>query len=81
MQAETIQAMDIFDAVWNKIPTDTEIILIRGETSDILTPETAQKMAETGPGLKNIIVIPKVGHAPMLLSEDQISPIREFFSQ
>lgn len=71
--------MDLYESVWNKIPSDTKILLIRGETSDILTEDTANKMKETGPGLDETITIPVVGHAPMLLSPEQLAPIRKFF--
>ena len=52
-------------------------LLLHGETSDLLTAATAQEMTQRGPRatLKRVA---GVGHAPMLMSEDQIALVREF---
>jgi pimeloyl-ACP methyl ester carboxylesterase len=50
---------------------------VRGEKSDLLTKETWQQMGEFGPKAQ-LVEIPKVGHAPMFLSDDQIAVAREF---
>ena len=71
--------LDSFDTVWNKI-SGPEIMLLRGETSDLLLPETVEKMKECGPGLARYVEVPAVGHAPMLLCDEQTRPIREFFA-
>ncbi|MCF8178974.1 MAG: alpha/beta hydrolase [Sulfuritalea sp.] len=52
-------------------------LLLRGETSDLLTHEAAVQMSARGPHAK-LIEVPGVGHAPMLMDEAQISPVREF---
>lgn len=71
--------MDLFEPVWNKIPKETQVMVIRGETSDILLPETIEQMKTSGPGVHKAITIPSVGHAPMLMSAEQTQHVREFF--
>jgi pimeloyl-ACP methyl ester carboxylesterase len=61
--------------LWNAVKCPT--LLLRGAVSDLLTPQTAARMAETGPGAK-VVEIPGVGHAPTLLHADQIAIVREF---
>jgi pimeloyl-ACP methyl ester carboxylesterase len=55
-------------------------LLLRGAQSDLLTPQTAQAMSERGPRAQ-VVEIPGVGHAPTLMSEAQIAPVREFLRQ
>jgi len=52
-------------------------LLLRGESSDLLTHETAQRMSERGPRAR-LVEIPNVGHAPMLMDDGQVAPVREF---
>lgn len=52
-------------------------LLIRGALSDLLTQETAQLMTQRGPHAE-LVEIPNTGHAPMLMDEGQIAPVREF---
>jgi pimeloyl-ACP methyl ester carboxylesterase len=52
------------------------VLLIRGEHSDLLTPETLAEMLKR-PGTSSVIV-PNVAHAPMLLDDAQVDPIRAF---
>lgn len=61
--------------MWNAVRAPT--LLLRGAVSDLLTRETAEQMASTGPKAK-VIEIPGVGHAPTLLHDDQIAIVREF---
>lgn len=61
----------VYDAI--RCPTR----VLRGETSDVLTRETAQEMTRRGPHAE-LVEIPGVGHAPMLLDEGQIHHVREF---
>lgn len=44
---------------------DVPMVLVRGELSDLLTPETERLMAERNPAMTNVTV-PQVGHAPTL---------------
>ena len=52
-------------------------LLLRGETSDLLTHETALQMTGRGPCAK-LVEVSEVGHAPMLMNMAQVTPIREF---
>jgi pimeloyl-ACP methyl ester carboxylesterase len=52
-------------------------LLLRGESSDLLTHETALQMTQRGPRAK-LVEIPGVGHAPMLMAADQVAPVRDF---
>ncbi|HZR67429.1 MAG TPA: alpha/beta hydrolase, partial [Burkholderiales bacterium] len=50
---------------------------LRGESSDLLTRETARAMTERGPRAK-LVEIAGVGHAPTLIHADQIAIVRDF---
>lgn len=52
-------------------------LVVRGAESDLLTRDTWQKMATCGPHAQ-LAEIPRVGHAPMFQSDDQIAVVREF---
>ena len=66
-----IDLWKLYDAI--RCPT----LVLRGESSDLLTRETARAMAERGPRAK-LVEIPGVGHAPTLIHADQIAIVREF---
>ncbi|HXF45896.1 MAG TPA: alpha/beta hydrolase [Burkholderiaceae bacterium] len=52
-------------------------LLLRGADSDLLSRETARLMTERGPRAK-LVEFAGVGHAPMLMHEEQIAAVREF---
>ena len=52
-------------------------LLIRGQDSDLLTPETANAMAERGPRAR-LETWAGFGHAPTLTSDDQIASVAKF---
>lgn len=52
-------------------------LLLHGEVSDLLSPATAQEMTQRGPKA-TLKTVAGVGHAPMLMSEDQIDLVRDF---
>jgi pimeloyl-ACP methyl ester carboxylesterase len=52
-------------------------LLLRGAQSDLLLQETAIEMTRRGPRAK-LIEFEGIGHAPMLMAEDQIRVVREF---
>ncbi|MFC5460869.1 alpha/beta fold hydrolase [Massilia niabensis] len=52
-------------------------LLVRGELSDLLSPETAQEMTRRGPR-PQLVEIPGVGHAPTFVHADQIAIARKF---
>jgi len=50
------------------------LLILRGELSDLLEPEVAQKMAEALPDAE-LVTVPGVGHAPALDEPDSIAGI------
>jgi pimeloyl-ACP methyl ester carboxylesterase len=63
----------VYDAV--RCPT----LVLRGESSDVLSREVAVAMTGRGPKAK-LVEFAGIGHAPPLLGEDQIGPVREFLA-
>jgi pimeloyl-ACP methyl ester carboxylesterase len=63
--------------VWDGVRCPT--LVLRGANSDLLLETTARQMQERGPRAR-VIEFPGIGHAPWLMSEDQIGVIREFLS-
>ncbi len=70
----SIEDVDLW-AVWERVTCPT--LVIRGGESDLLMADTAKQMSRRGPQAR-ILEFPGVGHAPMLMSRDQIDPIRKF---
>ncbi len=66
-----VELWPLFDAI------TCSTLVLRGAQSDLLTPATAQAMTQRGPRAQ-LIEIPGVGHAPMLMDETQIAPVRDF---
>ena len=60
---------------WERI--ECPVLLLRGERSRLLAPATAERMARSGPKAE-VIEIKGVGHAPALMSEEQIAIVRDF---
>jgi pimeloyl-ACP methyl ester carboxylesterase len=46
------------------------VLLLRGETSPLVSPAAAERMAVTGPRA-TVVEIPGCGHAPSLMTDDQ----------
>jgi pimeloyl-ACP methyl ester carboxylesterase len=61
--------------VWDAIRCPT--LILRGAESDLLSSTTAKAMQERGPR-PELIEFAGIGHAPMLLSADQIEPVVRF---
>jgi pimeloyl-ACP methyl ester carboxylesterase len=61
--------------LWDAIRCPT--LVLRGEQSDLLSRATARAMSERGPRAR-VAEIPGVGHAPMLLAEDQVAIVVDF---
>ena len=61
--------------IWDMIKRP--VLLLRGAESGLLTAATAEEMTRRGPKAR-LITVADAGHAPALLSADQIGPIREF---
>jgi pimeloyl-ACP methyl ester carboxylesterase len=71
VQAKDIVLWDYFDAV--KCPT----LLLRGAQSDLLPREIAVEMTARGPK-PELVEFAGIGHAPMLMAEDQIAAVSRF---
>jgi pimeloyl-ACP methyl ester carboxylesterase len=71
MPEKDLELWHLYDAV--RCPT----LLVRGEQSDLVSPQTAAEMARRGPKAK-VVEIRGVGHAPTLLQPDQIALVRDF---
>lgn len=54
-----------------------QTLLLRGAQSDLLSPETAQAMAERGPRAR-VVELAGVGHAPTLIAQDQRDTLVDF---
>lgn len=66
-----------FWPLWEQIVAPT--LVLRGESSDLLLPETAARMARR-PGVR-VEMIAGCGHAPALFDPSQISPIAAFLDE
>ncbi len=60
---------------WDTIACPT--LLLRGAQSDLLLKETAMAMTQRGPRPK-LVEFEGIGHAPMLMADDQIRVVRDF---
>ena len=67
-------------ALWHSLASfQGPVLVVRGESSDLLSRETVAKMVEAGRAVTSV-EIPGVGHAPAFLSSDQIGIARQFFN-
>ncbi len=71
------QDFDLWDS-WDAITART--LIIRGATSDVLPAEIADEMCARGPK-PEIKVYEGVGHAPTLMSADEIALMRDFLAR
>jgi pimeloyl-ACP methyl ester carboxylesterase len=65
-------------AYWDAVRCPT--LLLRGADSDILLRATAEAMTQRGPKV-TLVEFQAVGHAPMLMSDEQITAVRDFLLQ
>jgi pimeloyl-ACP methyl ester carboxylesterase len=63
--------------IWDAIRCPT--LLLRGAQSDLLSAPTAAAMRERGPK-PSFVEFARVGHAPMLLTPEQIVPVADFLA-
>lgn len=61
--------------LWDAIRCPT--LVLRGDESDLLSRETAIQMTQRGPRA-GLVEFAGVGHAPMMLSDDQCAPVLRF---
>ena len=52
-------------------------LVLRGTESDVLLAETATQMQVRGAKAR-IVELPGIGHAPMLMDDNQIKIVRDF---
>jgi pimeloyl-ACP methyl ester carboxylesterase len=71
---EGLSDVDLW-AVWDAIRCP--VLVLRGESSDLLSAETAAGMAARGPKAR-IVEIAGCGHAPALMDEEQIAIIDDW---
>jgi pimeloyl-ACP methyl ester carboxylesterase len=62
-------------AIWERVRCS--VLVLRGENSFVLTEETAERMRTSGPRA-TVVEIPYCGHAPALMSAEQIATIEEW---
>jgi pimeloyl-ACP methyl ester carboxylesterase len=62
-------------AMWDKVACP--VLVLRGEKSDLLLPKTAEEMKSRGPKA-TVVTFTGVGHAPALMSADQIGVVRDW---
>jgi len=72
--AEPIEDVDLW-ATWDAITCP--VLVLRGEHSDVLTRETARAMTRRGPRAE-FVEFSGCGHAPALMSEDQIKVVHDW---
>ncbi|MFP3711046.1 alpha/beta hydrolase, partial [Paraburkholderia sp. SIMBA_009] len=66
-------------ALWHAIEaTDASLLVVRGETSDLLSRDTVAEMVRRGRHVTQV-EIPGAGHAPAFVSAEQIALARRFF--
>lgn len=69
-------------AMWRlyKASYKRPLLLIRGETSDILSEKTAAKMIKRHPDAR-LVTVPRIGHAPILDEPEAVGAIDAFLSR
>ena len=65
-------------AYWDAVRCPT--LLLRGADSDIVLRATAEAMTQRGPKA-TLVEFQAVGHAPMLMSDEQVTAVRDFLLQ
>lgn len=79
--AEPLRAMPKQDVdmwpIWHNV--ECPVLVIRGERSDVLTAEAAAQMAAAGPRVE-LVELAGIGHAPTLMSADQIALVCDWLS-
>lgn len=65
---------------YRKLARGRQILLLRGETSDILARDLSVRMTQAAPGVRRV-EIPEVGHAPSLSEPEAIDAIDAFMGR
>ena len=68
-------------AMWKlyKETAKVPLLVVRGETSDILSERTAEKMLKRHPDAQ-LAIVPRVGHAPILEEPEAVQAISRFLA-
>lgn len=66
--------------MFTAVAAERPVMLVRGETSDILAPTTVTRMREAVPALE-VVEAQRVGHAPTLSEPDVLPALRAFLSR
>jgi len=74
-ETSTLESQTILWQLYEQIKADT--LLLRGAQSDLLSPQTAQDMQLCGPHAR-LVEFAGVGHAPTLVSSDQLAVVADF---
>jgi pimeloyl-ACP methyl ester carboxylesterase len=63
--------------LFRKLARKRPVLLVRGQLSDIISADIAERMQRMAPGLQRVD-IPRVGHAPMLTEPAAVDAIDQF---
>jgi len=79
---ETLEAADKIPDLWPYFRSvrHVPVLVLRGENSDILMPETLDKMADAHPDLR-AVTVPKAGHTPTLKEPASVEAIDDFLDR
>jgi pimeloyl-ACP methyl ester carboxylesterase len=72
-----ISGIDLWN-VWSDIRCPT--LVLRGAESDVLSRDTLARMRALRPDIE-VLELPGVGHAPALMSDNQIAAVRDFLQR
>jgi pimeloyl-ACP methyl ester carboxylesterase len=61
--------------IWDRI--EVPVLVLRGETSDLLLADVAEEMTKRGPKAE-LVEFPDCGHAPALMDPAQIAVVRDW---
>ena len=76
IKAMPVQDVDLW-SVWSEV--QCPVLVIRGEQSDLLLADTARQMTTSGPRA-DLAVLAGMGHAPTLMSDDQITLVSDWLA-
>jgi pimeloyl-ACP methyl ester carboxylesterase len=76
IKAMPAQDVDLW-SVWSEV--QCPVLVIRGEQSDLLLADTARQMTASGPRA-DLAVLAGMGHAPTLMSDDQITLVSDWLA-
>lgn len=68
------QPIDLW-ALWDQV--QVPVLVVRGAESDLLPVDVLEEMKRRGPGCQ-VLEVAAAGHAPWLMSEDQVAPVMDF---